>query len=112
MAHPLINRAFYDAIVSFETSDEAQETYYRIMDTEIERNGKKDLRGNRSEREERGKNEKEQQESGCHRMSGTDDEPSGVPGIRGIIFRRKQYGNSFQGLSYGIHSRISGMGRV
>ncbi len=42
MAHPLINRAFYDAIVSFETSDEAQETYYRIMDTEVERNGKKD----------------------------------------------------------------------
>lgn len=42
MAHPLINRGFYDAIVRFEISDEAKDTYYRIMDTEVERNGKKD----------------------------------------------------------------------
>ena len=42
MAHPLINRAFYNSIVQFENSEEAQEYYYRIMDTETERNGKKD----------------------------------------------------------------------
>lgn len=34
MAHSLINRAFYEAILQFETSDEAQETFYRIMHTE------------------------------------------------------------------------------
>ena len=42
MAHPLINRVFFEAIVGFEASDEAKETYYRIMDTVVERNGKKD----------------------------------------------------------------------
>ena len=41
MANPLLNRAFYDAIIRFEESEEAQDYYYRIMDTEIERNGKK-----------------------------------------------------------------------
>ena len=40
MAHPLINKAFYDAIVHFEESEEAQEYYYKIMDSTIERNGK------------------------------------------------------------------------
>ena len=40
MAHPLINRAFYEAILHFEESEEAQDTYYRIMDTKVERNGK------------------------------------------------------------------------
>ena len=40
MAHPLINRGFYDAIVRFEISDEAKDTYYRIMDTCVVRNGK------------------------------------------------------------------------
>ena len=40
MAHPLIDRAFYEAILRFEESEEAQETYYRIMDTAVERNGK------------------------------------------------------------------------
>lgn len=33
MAHPLINRAFYEAVLHFEESDEAQEYYYRTMDT-------------------------------------------------------------------------------
>ena len=41
MANPLLNRAFYDAIVNFDKSDDAQNYYYRIMDTEVERNGKK-----------------------------------------------------------------------
>ena len=40
MAHSLINREFYEAIVRFDESDEAKETYYRVMDTEFERNGK------------------------------------------------------------------------
>lgn len=40
MAHPLINRAFYEAILHFEESEEAQDNYYRIMDTKVERNGK------------------------------------------------------------------------
>lgn len=40
MAHPLINRAFYEAILHFEESEEAQDYYYRIMDTKVERNGK------------------------------------------------------------------------
>lgn len=40
MAHPLINRAFYEAILHFEESEEAQDSYYRIMDTKVERNGK------------------------------------------------------------------------
>ena len=42
MAHPLINRAFYEAILSFDWSADAQDTYYRIMDTMVERDGKKD----------------------------------------------------------------------
>ena len=40
MAHPLIDRAFYEAILRFEESEEAQDTYYRIMDTAVERNGR------------------------------------------------------------------------
>ena len=39
MAHPLIDRAFYDAIVRFEEDEAAQDYYYRIMDTAVERNG-------------------------------------------------------------------------
>ena len=42
MAHPLINKAFYDAVLRFDESEEAQEYYYHVMDTQIERNGKKD----------------------------------------------------------------------
>ena len=42
MAHPWINRELYEAILNFEESDAAQEYYYRIMDTEIERQGTRD----------------------------------------------------------------------
>ena len=42
MAHPLINSSLYDAILHFEESEEAQEYYYKIMDSTVERNGKKD----------------------------------------------------------------------
>ena len=42
MAHPWINRELYEAILHFEESDAAQEYYYRVMDTEVERNGKRD----------------------------------------------------------------------
>ncbi len=41
MAHPLIDKAFYEAILRFDTSEEAQDTYYRIMDAEVERNGRR-----------------------------------------------------------------------
>ena len=40
MAHPLINRALYDAIARFDTDESAQETYYRIMASSIERDGR------------------------------------------------------------------------
>ena len=42
MAHPWINRDFYEATVRFEESDAAQELFYRVMDTKIERGGKTD----------------------------------------------------------------------
>lgn len=42
MAHPIINRDFYNAILRFDRSDAAQDYYYRVMDTVVERNGKKD----------------------------------------------------------------------
>ena len=42
MAHPFINRDFYEAILGFEESEKAQETYYRVMDAAVERGGKKD----------------------------------------------------------------------
>ena len=42
MAHPLIDRAFYDAIVRFETDEAAQDYYYRIMATEVEKDGRRD----------------------------------------------------------------------
>ena len=41
MAHPLINKEFYDAILHFEESEEAQDYYYKIMDTAVERNGRR-----------------------------------------------------------------------
>ena len=40
MAHPLIDQTFFNAILHFEESEEAQDTYYRIMDATVERNGK------------------------------------------------------------------------
>ena len=42
VAHPLINKAFFEALLHFDESEEAQETFYRVMNTEVERNGKKD----------------------------------------------------------------------
>ncbi len=42
MPHPLIDRAFYEAITHFDESDTAQETYYRIMETVTESGGRKD----------------------------------------------------------------------
>ena len=42
MAHPWINRELYEAILHFEESEAAQEYYYRVMDTEIGRNGIRD----------------------------------------------------------------------
>lgn len=42
MAHPLINREFYEAILCFDKSDAAKEKYYRVMDTKVELNGKSD----------------------------------------------------------------------
>ena len=42
MAHPLINRAFYEAILHFDESEDAQNLYYKTMDTVVERNGQKD----------------------------------------------------------------------
>jgi len=40
MAHPLINRALYDAIIRFDEDEAAQEAYYRIMDSTVQRGGK------------------------------------------------------------------------
>ena len=42
MAHPLINRDFYDAIIRFDTDEAAQDYYYRTMDTVVERNGRRE----------------------------------------------------------------------
>ena len=40
VAQQLIDREFYEAILRFEQSEEAQETFYRVMDTQIERRGR------------------------------------------------------------------------
>lgn len=42
MAHAWINKAFYEAVCDFERNEEAQEYYYRVMDTQVERNGRTD----------------------------------------------------------------------
>ncbi|MBQ8109598.1 MAG: hypothetical protein IJ124_05495 [Clostridia bacterium] len=39
MAHPLIDRAFYDAIVRFEEDEAAREYYYRVMDAPADEEG-------------------------------------------------------------------------
>ena len=39
MAHPLINRKFYDAITNFYESEDAQDYYYKIMSTETKEAG-------------------------------------------------------------------------
>ena len=46
MSQTLIDRHFYEAIVHFERSEAARDHYYRVMDTPVERNGRRDtLRG-------------------------------------------------------------------
>ncbi len=40
MAESLIDRRFYEAILRFEESEEAQDLYYKTMDTAVVRNGK------------------------------------------------------------------------
>jgi hypothetical protein len=42
MAHPLINRAFYDAIIRFDDDEAAQEYYYRVMDAPVETDGRRE----------------------------------------------------------------------
>lgn len=42
MAHSLIDKAFFEAILHFEENEESQNYYYSVMNHEIERNGKKD----------------------------------------------------------------------
>ena len=42
MVSTLIDRRLYDAIVNFEDSDDAQNYYYAVMNTELLRDGKKD----------------------------------------------------------------------
>ena len=42
MVSTLIDRRLYDAIVNFEDSDDAQNYYYAVMNTELLREGKKD----------------------------------------------------------------------
>ena len=37
MAYPLIDRTLYDAIIHFDTDEAAQEEYYRIMDSTVQR---------------------------------------------------------------------------
>ena len=47
MTYSLIDRKFYDAIKNFEKSEKAQDYYYKVMDTEIEREGVRDTIRNR-----------------------------------------------------------------
>ena len=47
MTYSLINREFYDAIINFERSEKAQDYYYKVMDTVIEREGVRDTIRNR-----------------------------------------------------------------
>lgn len=42
MSQTLIDRSFYDAIVHFDRSEEARDYFYRVMDTPVERNGRRD----------------------------------------------------------------------
>ena len=42
MKQTLIDRTFYEAIVNFDRDEASQDYYYKIMDTEIERDGKRD----------------------------------------------------------------------
>ena len=42
MAHPLINRTFYDSIIRFDRDEAAQDYYYKVMDTVVERSGRRE----------------------------------------------------------------------
>ena len=42
MNRTLIDRAFYEAIVQFDRSEAARDYFYRVMDTPVERNGRRD----------------------------------------------------------------------
>lgn len=42
MAHPYINRQFYDAIIHFDSDEAAQEYYYSVMNSELEKNGRRE----------------------------------------------------------------------
>ena len=42
MAHGMIDRKFYEAILNFESSDAAQDYYYAVMDSKT---GKTDTKG-------------------------------------------------------------------
>lgn len=42
MAHPLINRQFYNAIIRFDRDEAAREFFYRTMDAVTERNGRRE----------------------------------------------------------------------
>ena len=42
MAHSLIDRRLYDAITRFDTDESAREYYYKIMDSVVERNGRRE----------------------------------------------------------------------
>ena len=60
MAHPWINRELYEAILHFEESDAAQEYYYRVMDTEIERQGTYDTVRNLLQNKSKAQHERRQ----------------------------------------------------
>jgi hypothetical protein len=47
VAHPLIDRTFFESIINFEKSEQAQDYYYKVMDTVVERDGKADTVRNR-----------------------------------------------------------------
>jgi len=40
MAHPYINREFYNAIIHFDSDESAQEYYYSVMNAELKKNGR------------------------------------------------------------------------
>ena len=42
MAHPFIDRKLYDAIVRFDADEAARDYYYDIMDTVVERKGRRE----------------------------------------------------------------------
>ena len=43
----MIDRTFFESIINFEKSEQAQDYYYKVMDTVVERDGKADTVRNR-----------------------------------------------------------------